>query len=169
MKYTGKIPGAPNFTYEELIHSDTADRYNIDNTPKFDQIWVRLADLAANVLQPVRDHFGEPIVVTSGYRCPAVNRAVGGSSTSFHAKGCAADIRFEKGSGRKESELFKWIFKNCQFAELIAEGIPSGWIHVAYLPERNSERDTKMMLDKDGIVKRASFAEIMSVLGNYRC
>lgn len=167
MKYTGKIPGAPNFTYEELIHSDTADRYNIDNTPKFDQIWVRLAELAVNVLQPLRDHFGEPIVVTSGYRCPAVNRAVGGSSTSYHAKGCAADIRFESKSERKLSSIFRYVYQNLPFSELIAEGIPgSGWVHVAYLHDHLT-KDTKYMLTKDGIVKRGSYAEIMQLYGSY--
>lgn len=167
MKYTGKIPGAPNFTYEELIHSDTADRYNLDNTPKFDQIWVNLAELAVNVLQPLRDHFGEPIVVTSGYRCAAVNRAVGGSMTSFHASGCAADIRFEKKSERKESDLFKFAYRNLPFAEMIAEGIPSGWLHIAYCRDRNDERCLKYMLDKEGVVKRGTYQQILQYYGSY--
>lgn len=168
MKYTGKIPGAPNFTYEEMIHSDTADRYNIDNTPKFDQIWVRLAELAVNVLQPLRDHFGEPIVVTSGYRCPAVNRAVGGSSTSFHAKGCAADIRFERKSQLKDSDLFKFIYRNLPYSELIAEGIPNGWVHVAYLDGELSN-ELKYMLDKEGVVKRGTYQQILQFYGSYHC
>lgn len=169
MKYTGKIPGAPNFTYEELIHSDTADRYNLDNTPKFDQIWVNLADLAVNVLQPLRDHFGEPIVVTSGYRCPAVNRAVGGSSTSFHAKGFAADIKFEAKSERKISEIFKYIYRNLPYTELIGEGIPGGWIHIAYDRDQPDRRELKYMLDKEGVVKRGTYQQILQFYGSYHC
>lgn len=167
MKYSGKIPGAPNFTYEELIHSDTADRYNLDNTPKFDQIWVNLAELAVNVLQPLRDHFGEPIVVTSGYRCAAVNRAVGGSMTSFHASGCAADIRFESKSSTKLSDIFKYVYRNLPFSELIAEGIPdSGWVHVAYQRDRLT-KDTKYMLSKEGVVKRGTYQQILQYYGSY--
>ena len=163
MKYSGPIPGAPNFTYEELIRSETAEKYNIDNTPKFDQIWVNLTELAENVLQPARDHFGEPIVVTSGFRCGALNRAVHGSPTSFHVQGCAADIRFRRGSRRKDSDLFGWIYKNCNFVELIAEGVPNGWVHAAYCRGRNDERQLKYMLDEDGRVLRGSYQHIVAL------
>lgn len=169
MKYEGKIPGAPNFTYEELIRSDTANRYNLNNRPKVDEIYVRLGFLARTVLQPARDHFGVPIVVTSGYRCAAVNNVVGGSPTSWHTEGCAADIRFERKSGLKDSELFRWIHDNCCYVELIAEGIPSGWVHVAALQGESRPEKTKYMLDKEGVVHTAPFDKIMNIYASYHC
>lgn len=80
-----------NFSLAELTKSATATRKGIDNTPDA-KITERLRRLATEVLQPLRDAFGEPIVVSSGYRCPALNKAVGGSATSQHMQGTAADI-----------------------------------------------------------------------------
>lgn len=80
-----------NFTLEELIKSDTGSRLHIDNTPNSDII-KNLKSLSETILQPIRDSYGKPIIVTSGYRCPKLNKAVGGSSTSQHLKGEAADL-----------------------------------------------------------------------------
>lgn len=80
-----------NFTLEELYASATADRKNIDNKP--DLVARRnLIKLAQNILQPIRDEYKHPIIVNSGYRCPELNKIVGGAQTSQHMKGEAADI-----------------------------------------------------------------------------
>ena len=79
-----------NFSLNELTKSDTATRHDIDNTPTM-QVIENLQDLVDNVLQPLREKFG-PIVVTSGYRSPAVNTKIGGSTTSDHCHGYAADF-----------------------------------------------------------------------------
>ena len=88
----GPIFGAPNFTYEEFLRSDTALREGIQNIPDKDCVWCNMEYLAREVLQPVRDKFG-PIRVTSGYRSAALNKVIPGSSaTSHHCSGSAADI-----------------------------------------------------------------------------
>lgn len=81
-----------NFTLEELVFSVTANNHGINNKPG-DEATACLRRLAVEVLQPIRDAWGKPIVVTSGYRCPALNKAVGGVANSQHIYGQAADIK----------------------------------------------------------------------------
>ena len=126
-----------NFTLTEFTKSQTALRQGIDNRPG--TIHLHNAKLLfGNVVQPVRDHFG-PTVINSGYRGPALNEAVGGSSKSQHCKGEAADIECP---GTPNYDVAKWIEENLDFDQLILEfytpGIPdSGWVHVSYKAEGN--------------------------------
>jgi len=124
-----------NFTLKELTKSDTATRLGIDNTPD-DAVIESLKLLCENVLQPVRDHFGKSVTVNSGYRSPESNAAVGGSKTSDHCKGQAADIEID---GISNTDLAHWIMDNCDYTQLILEfytqGQPnSGWVHVSFDP-----------------------------------
>ena len=80
-----------HFTLKEFVKSDTARRLGIDNTPS-PQVEERLRQLVDYVLDPLREAYGKPIYVNSGYRCPALNRAVGGVAHSQHLTGEAADI-----------------------------------------------------------------------------
>lgn len=114
-----------NFSLEELTVSQNAARLGLRNVPgKADQ--TNLKRLAETVLQPLRDKLGRPVVVTSGYRAPAVNRAVGGSSTSAHMFGCAADIHVP---GMSSAELMKQIRKmNLPVDQVIDEF--GSWVHV---------------------------------------
>jgi zinc D-Ala-D-Ala carboxypeptidase len=121
-----------NFSLAELTKSEAATRLDLDNTPTL-QVIENLQALVDNVLQPVRDKFG-PVVVTSGYRSPDVNKAIGGSATSDHCKGQAADFEV---LGKDNRELAIWIAENMQFTQLILEfykpGVPdSGWVHCSY-------------------------------------
>jgi hypothetical protein len=125
-----------NFTLKELTKSDTATRLGLDNTPGEAEI-ENLKTLCENVLQRVRDHFGKSVTVNSGYRSPESNAAVGGSKTSDHCKGQAADIEIE---GIPNPELAQWIMDNCDYTQLILEfytqGQPnSGWVHVSFDPD----------------------------------
>lgn len=79
------------FTLPELLRSDMAAQYRIDNTPD-DKALVNLKTLVRAVLDPVREAYGSPVIVSSGYRCPALNAKVGGVEHSFHLRGMAADI-----------------------------------------------------------------------------
>jgi hypothetical protein len=122
-----------NFTLKELTKSDTATRLGIDNTPD-DATIENLKLLCEMVLQPVREHFGKSVTVNSGYRSPESNAAVGGSKTSDHCKGQAADIEID---GLPNPELAQWIMDNLDYTQLILEfytqGQPnSGWVHVSY-------------------------------------
>jgi hypothetical protein len=124
-----------NFTLSEMVKSETALRNNLDNTPGPTEI-ANLKVLAEKVLQPIRDHYKRGIKVNSGFRHPNVNAAVGGSRTSDHTKGQAADIEIP---GVANAELAEYIKANLKFTQLILEfytpGVPdSGWVHVSYNP-----------------------------------
>lgn len=124
-----------NFSLHELTKSETALRMGFDNTPD-DEATENLRLLCEKVLQPVRDHYGKGVKVNSAYRSPESNAAVGGSKTSDHCKGMAADIEIP---GVANADLAQWIMDNLDYTQLILEfytpGIPdSGWVHVSYNP-----------------------------------
>ncbi len=124
-----------NFTLAEMVKSDTALRHDMDNTPGETEI-ANLKTLCEKVLQPVRDHFQRGVKVNSGFRHPEVNAKVGGSKTSDHCKGQAADIEIP---GVPNADLAVWIMDNLTYTQLILEfytpGVPdSGWVHVSYDP-----------------------------------
>jgi zinc D-Ala-D-Ala carboxypeptidase len=126
-----------NFSLNELTKSDTATRHDIDNTPTM-QVIENLQDLVDNVLQPLREKFG-PVVVTSGYRSPAVNTKIGGSTTSDHCHGYAADFEV---LGMDNRELALYIRDHLKFKQLILEfyrdGVPdSGWVHCSFQKDAN--------------------------------
>ena len=140
----------PNFTLEELTKSETALRKNMPNVPTEADI-TNLKLLADNVLQPLRDHYRVGIKVNSGYRSPDVNAAVGGSRTSDHCKGQAADIEIP---GIANAVLAQYIKDSLQYTQLILEfytpGIPdSGWVHVSY-DANNLKCQTLTATKKDG-------------------
>ena len=121
-----------NFALSEMVKSATAERLGVDNSPS-DIHLVNLTHLAIHILQPVRDQFGV-ITINSGYRSPALNAKVGGSKTSQHCNGQAAD--FESFS-TPNPDLAKWIANNLEFDQLILEfydGVNpnSGWVHCSY-------------------------------------
>jgi hypothetical protein len=120
-----------NFTVAELSKSEAAIRQGLDNTPSMIVI-DNLQALVDNILQPLREKFG-PVIVTSGYRSPDVNKAIGGSATSDHCKGFAADFEV---LGMDNRQLALYIKDNMKFTQLILEfytGVPdSGWVHVSF-------------------------------------
>jgi uncharacterized protein YcbK (DUF882 family) len=125
-----------SFSLKELTVSETAVRKGLDNTPN-ETVTSNLKTLCENILQPVRDHYGKAVKVNSGYRSPEVNASVGGSKTSDHCKGQAADIEI---SGVANGDLAKYIAGNFEFTQVILEfytqGVPeSGWVHVSYDPQ----------------------------------
>jgi len=130
-----------NFSLAEMTKSDTALRLDMDNTPGDEEI-ANLQALCENVLQPIRDAYGVGVKVNSGFRHPDVNGAVGGSKTSDHCKGMAADIEIP---GVANADLAEWISENLEFRQLILEfytpGVPdSGWVHVSYNPDDNKKQ-----------------------------
>ncbi len=139
-----------NFTLAEMVKSDTALRHDMDNTPGEKEI-ENLKRLAEKVLQPVRDSYQKGVKVNSGYRAPEVNAKVGGSKTSDHCKGQAADIEIP---GVANADLAKWITENLDFTQVILEfytpGVPdSGWVHVSYDPE-NLKKQVLTATKQDG-------------------
>ena len=133
MKYDRKMRLSQHFTLWEFLRSETAAKRGIDNE---DITPVQLANMQAlceNVLEPLRQQFGEPVYISSGYRCPALNKAVKGATASQHMKGEAADIYSKQGAKRLR-EWYLWMVDNLVFDQLIWETRPNGskWIHVSY-------------------------------------
>lgn len=116
------------FTIEEMTKSSTATAKGIDNTPSEEGV-LKLQKLIEAVLDPLREWYGKPIKVNSGYRCEALNKAIGGAKSSQHMLGEAADITV--GSKEENEKLFDYIKDNLEFDQLINESDFS-WVHVSY-------------------------------------
>jgi hypothetical protein len=122
----------------------------MENNPGPDEL-NNLLQLCANVLQPIRDHYQKGVKVNSGYRSPDVNARVGGSRTSDHTRGMAADIEIP---GVANADLAGWIKENLSYTQLILEfytpGVPdSGWVHVSY-DSANLKKQDLTATRKDG-------------------
>lgn len=118
-----------NFTLSEFTYSDTARAFGIKNIPEQAAI-NNLKALCAKVLQPLRDGLGVPIIITSGYRCPLLNKKVGGAPTSQHQYGQAADIVVAK---KNLKDVFNYIKNNLPFDQLLFERSKTAqWVHVSY-------------------------------------
>ena len=120
------------FTIRELCRSQTAERRGIINYPS-QEVVANLTFLIEHLLDPIRKRVGKPININSGYRSPELNKAIGGSTTSAHCKGQAADIEC---FGLDNYQLAKIIYKEFKYDQLILEcykeGDPSsGWVHIA--------------------------------------
>lgn len=124
---------SPNFTLSEFVASQTATRKGIDNTPS--ETVIQNLKTLANALEEVRKLLGYPIFISSGYRCIQLNKAIGGSLTSDHVYGYAADFTCNKfGTPR---EIVKAIVKSgIKFDQLIDEG---GWTHISFSPKMRQQ------------------------------
>ena len=132
------------FSIAELTQSATAKRLGIDNTPS-DDIKKNLTLFIEKVLDPIREDWGGPIIVSSGYRCPELNAKVGGAKTSGHQYGYCADLQV-KGGMKKIRELANFIFEwmkdhKMKFDELLWE--KSGgvtWLHFCWIGKDGKQR-----------------------------
>lgn len=135
-----------HFTLREFVVSGTAIKHNIENMPEAHHV-ERLRVLCQRVLEPLRRRFGV-IRITSGYRCPRLNAQVGGSASSQHMRGEAADIHV---SGRQQGEkMFAYIRDNLDFDQLLFERrAKSGtvWLHVSCRPDpaKNRHESAKLL------------------------
>ena len=126
------------FTFLEMIKSSTADKNNIDNNPtnpeRIDNI-----NYTMERLDEIREKYGKPIIITSGYRCQELNTKVGGKSNSFHLKGLAADLKYSV-------ELWTFLTQHAKFDKLILETSKSAkWIHCQFSKE--NERNQILSLN----------------------
>lgn len=122
-----------HITLAEAIKSQTATRKGIDNTPTEEHL-VNMKYLAETVFEPLRAHFNKPLGISSFYRGPKLNKAVGGSATSQHVNGQAMDIDGDIFSGVSNSEIYEYIKNNLPFDQLIWEfGTDKNpdWVHVS--------------------------------------
>jgi len=126
-----------NLSLAEATYSATALRKGIANTPSVTHL-IALKEVANNIFQPCRNHFGKPLRVTSGYRSEELNKVIGGSMKSQHSKGEALDM--QSTSGYTNSDLFMYIKDHLTFDQLIWEfgdDKNPDWVHVSYKTEGN--------------------------------
>jgi hypothetical protein len=122
-----------NLSLAEVIRSETAKRKGVSNMPTPEHIG-NFKKLAENIFQPIREHFGKPIHISSGYRSAALNKAIGGSKTSQHCSGEAVDIDMD-GTSITNAQIFNYVKDNLVFDQMIWEfGTDKNpdWVHVSY-------------------------------------
>jgi hypothetical protein len=142
-----------NLKLDEVVKSTTAKRLGINNEP---DEWTteNLRQVAINIFQPLRDSFGCPIYVSSGYRSADLNTAIGGSSRSQHVEGRALDLDADVYGSCTNSQIFNWIKDNLEFDQLIWEfGDQDNpdWVHVSYVYDGiNRKRCLKACRDDNG-------------------
>ena len=129
-----KIQLSKNLYLHEVIKSNTATRRGIDNTPTNEHL-NNLKEIAKEVFQPLRDHLGTAIGISSGYRSEDLNKAIGGSKTSQHSKGEALDLDADIFGKTTNADIFGYIKENLDFDQLIWEfgnDTNPNWVHVSY-------------------------------------
>lgn len=127
------------FTFSELLRSKVALENKIDNDPlKYGESYVyfRLCSLVINLLDPIRERFATPMIITSGYRCERVNKLVGGVDNSQHMKGEAVDFCFAGFSKKEMTAAFFEIAEEFDFDQLIYYK-KKGIIHISYNEDKN--------------------------------
>ena len=137
-----------NFVLSEVTRSNTAKRLGIDNAPKNNHL-KSMQRIISELAQPLRDALG-PIRITSGYRSPELNRAIGGSSKSQHCKGQALDLQFWKDGQMCNKEIYDWVLKSdIEFDQMINE-FDYAWIHISLKEKKNRKQVLEAYKDDDG-------------------
>jgi zinc D-Ala-D-Ala carboxypeptidase len=156
-----------NLALAEVTRSETAKRKGISNMPTPEHI-ENFKKLAENVFQPIREHFGKPIHLSSGYRSAALNKAIGGAGktvngvyipSSQHCKGEAIDIDMD-GTDIKNAEIFNFIKDNVNFDQLIWEfgtDANPNWVHVSYNSDGPQRKQILKAVKKGGATTYVPF------------
>ncbi len=147
-----------HFELAEFTRSSTAKRAGISNMPT-DAHLANIKLLCEKILEPIRVHFSRSIILSSGYRSSALNRAVGGSSSSQHCSGEAADIDMD-GTNVTNAQIFNYIKDNLEFDQLIWEfGTDSNpdWVHVSYESNGRQRKQILRAVKKNGSTSYISY------------
>ncbi len=128
-----------NFKISEFLKSDTAAKNNINNIPDFNSL-DNILDLIINCMQPIRNLFNLPVIITSGFRCQKLNKIVGGSANSQHLVGCAADFKIKSLTPDKIIQKIK--NSNIEYDQLINEY--DKWVHISYRKDKNRKQILKI-------------------------
>jgi hypothetical protein len=130
-----------NLSLAEVTRSETAKRKGISNMPTAEHI-ENFKKLASNIFQPIREHFGKPIIISSGYRSAELNKAIGGSLSSQHCSGEAIDIDMD-GTDITNAQIFYYIKDNLNFDQIIWEfgtNTNPDWVHVSFAANRSQRK-----------------------------
>lgn len=141
-------------SWGEATASATAKARGISNVPEI-AIIQNMKHVAENIFEKVRSHFGQPIKVTSFYRSPGLNKAIGGSATSQHCKGEAMDLDGDVYGSPSNRQIFEFIRDNLMFDQMIIEGIVDGqiaWVHCSLKKTGNRKEIKFMYHSKNGKV-----------------
>ena len=148
-----------NISYKEATHSTTAKRLGIDNTPNAEQ-FSNMVYVAEGIFQPLREHFGVPIYISSFFRSEALNTAIRGSASSTHKKGEAMDLDADVYGKITNAQIFHYIKDNLEFDQLIwefgTEDNPA-WVHCS-LSKRNNRKQILRAYRIDGKTKYEIYA-----------
>ena len=140
-----------SFALSEIIHSNTAKRLGIDNEPTETHLQ-NMQHLVDNLIQPLRDAVG-PIRVSSGYRNPELNRAIGGSRSSQHCKGEALDLQFWQNGKMMNELIYEWILDSgIEFDQMINE-FDFAWIHISLKKKGSRNQVLEAFKDDEGDTK----------------
>jgi len=146
-----------NFSLLEVTRSSTAKRIGIDNAPNKEHL-NNIQALVRKIVQPLRDAIG-PIRISSGYRSPALNRAIGGSNKSQHCKGEALDLQFWESGEMNNKKIYDWILSSgVDFDQMINE-FDYSWIHISFKEFKNRKQVLEAYKDEDGDT-RYKYAEV---------
>ena len=146
-----------NFVLSEITRSNTATRLGISNEPTKEHL-ENMQRLISNLIQPLRDAIG-PIRISSGYRNPSLNRAIGGSSKSQHCKAEALDLQFWEGGKMNNKVIYDWILDSgLEFDQMINE-FDFSWIHISLKEKNNRKQVLKAYKDEDNDTKY-KYAEV---------
>lgn len=136
-----KLLDTTYFKVDEFLRSETAEKLAIDNTPT-DPTIIDNINYSLTRLNEIREGYGKKIIISSGYRCPELNKAVGGVKDSKHQEGLAVDLNWDK-------ELLYYITDNMQFDKLIREKAGNTrWIHIQFRRDRETERNLTYSISK---------------------
>jgi hypothetical protein len=144
-----------HLTLAEVTKSQTATRLGIDNDPDAHQL-AALKSIAEHIFEPVRNHFGVPIGISSGLRSKALNQAIGGSSRSQHCHGQALDIDADIYGGITNADIFHYIKDNLDFDQMIWEfgtDQEPAWVHVSFVDDGTNRGQTLRAIKENGKTK----------------
>lgn len=159
-------------SYKEATYSESALRLNIPNIPNADQI-LNMRYVGTEVFDPVREFVGGSLAASSFFRCKTLNKAIGGSTTSFHCFGQAIDIDADTFGNGTNSSIFLYILDNLPFTELIYEypdqDFEAAWVHVALAHGREGEKKVKIKRKGESykVMSEQEIAKVRSLVSSY--
>ena len=152
-----------HLTLAEVTKSQTATRLGIDNDPDAHQL-AALKAVAENIFEPLRNHFGVPIGISSGLRSKALNKAIGGSTRSQHCHGQALDIDADIYGGINNRNIFRFIQNNLDFDQLIWEfgsDDNPAWVHVSFVNDGTNRGQTLRAIKENGKTKYIRWKQLL--------